>query len=187
MKNNNYEYKSSNHIPEYSKTPSPEEIYIRLETYFIGVLNRYRESANNYQKIKDILTAYKLLNGTDFKFSHIMPLYEKIIFDELGYKNLLHWEYKAYGYFRHNMAEAIFARDNYKCLCCGTTEDLTLDHILARHLGGWNKPDNLQTLCKSCNSIKDIQVIDYRGTDIPKNKEMLKKINKKIKTIIPFA
>lgn len=42
------------------------------------------------------------------------------------------------------------------CVHCGTTESLTIDHILARVLGGTNDFKNLQVLCRSCNWIKAI-------------------------------
>ena len=41
-----------------------------------------------------------------------------------------------------------------KCLWCGTTERLELDHILAKCNGGKNIIENCQVLCKKCNLIK---------------------------------
>lgn len=43
-------------------------------------------------------------------------------------------------------------RDGYRCLLCGATDDLTVDHIRALTDGGTNDNDNLRTLCRSCNS-----------------------------------
>lgn len=48
----------------------------------------------------------------------------------------------------------VFARDNYRCVYCGSGENLTVDHIVAWSKGGTNDESNLQTLCKSCNSRK---------------------------------
>lgn len=48
----------------------------------------------------------------------------------------------------------IFTRDGFRCCQCGVTEGLTIDHIIAVHRGGNNVDDNLQTLCRSCNSRK---------------------------------
>lgn len=52
---------------------------------------------------------------------------------------------------------------NNKCLCCGSSEKLTVDHIIPLKLGGKNIIENIQPLCKSCNSKKGIKIIDYRG------------------------
>lgn len=49
---------------------------------------------------------------------------------------------------------AIYARDGWACLACQTTKDLTLDHIWPWSKGGADSEDNLQTLCRSCNSRK---------------------------------
>ena len=48
----------------------------------------------------------------------------------------------------------IFDRDGNKCINCGSTVDLTIDHIIPKCAGGTNAIDNLQTLCLRCNSIK---------------------------------
>ena len=49
------------------------------------------------------------------------------------------------------------------CLRCGTTEDLTIDHIVPRSQGGSNQSDNLQVLCEPCNAAKGARFYDYRG------------------------
>ena len=53
-----------------------------------------------------------------------------------------------------SLRERIYKRDGYRCLFCGTDSDLTLDHIHPKSLGGPHTEDNLQTLCRSCNSSK---------------------------------
>ena len=50
--------------------------------------------------------------------------------------------------------QAVFKRDGFKCVFCGATDDLTLDHVIPRSKGGSSNPDNLQTLCRSCNTSK---------------------------------
>lgn len=55
----------------------------------------------------------------------------------------------------------LFARDKC-CLRCGTTENLSVDHIESVNRGGRNQLTNIQTLCKSCNSWKSDRYMDYR-------------------------
>jgi 5-methylcytosine-specific restriction endonuclease McrA len=40
------------------------------------------------------------------------------------------------------------------CSLCGSTEDLTGDHITPLAVGGLNTPRNIRVLCRSCNSSK---------------------------------
>ena len=42
----------------------------------------------------------------------------------------------------------------YKCVKCGNTKNLQIDHIKPFSLGGETKLKNLQILCKNCNSKK---------------------------------
>lgn len=48
----------------------------------------------------------------------------------------------------------VWERDNFTCLHCGSRKLLTVDHIHPEVKGGDLSLDNLQTLCKSCNSRK---------------------------------
>jgi hypothetical protein len=40
---------------------------------------------------------------------------------------------------------------NNQCVRCKTTEDLSIDHIVPKWLGGTDHFDNLQVLCRACN------------------------------------
>lgn len=53
---------------------------------------------------------------------------------------------------------AVYERDGFACLHCGTTDALSLDHIHPWSLGGPDTIENLQTLCRSCNSRKGARV-----------------------------
>ncbi len=56
----------------------------------------------------------------------------------------------------------VFQRDGNSCLKCGSTENLSIDHIVPLACGGDNAITNLQTLCTSCNSSKRNTTMDYR-------------------------
>jgi len=45
----------------------------------------------------------------------------------------------------------VMKRDGYRCLYCGATENLTLDHIMPQSRGGIDSWENLATCCGSCN------------------------------------
>lgn len=50
-----------------------------------------------------------------------------------------------------------------RCLRCGHIGRLCQDHIISlRSVGATNTIDNIQPLCKSCNSTKNAKTIDYR-------------------------
>ena len=53
-----------------------------------------------------------------------------------------------------------------KCSYCGSNENLALDHIFAKKLGGKDEGDNLIYACQSCNSSKGkkdlMEWMDYK-------------------------
>jgi len=53
-----------------------------------------------------------------------------------------------------SLANQVFERDMYRCVTCGDWHDLAADHIIPESRGGPLTLDNLQTLCRSCNSRK---------------------------------
>lgn len=48
----------------------------------------------------------------------------------------------------------IFGRDKFMCCSCGVRTTLTIDHVLSVKHGGGDADENLQTLCRLCNSRK---------------------------------
>lgn len=54
----------------------------------------------------------------------------------------------------------VFERDMYRCKNCGTWKELSVDHIHPESLGGLLVLENLQTLCRPCNSKKGTKTPD---------------------------
>src|SRR6185503_1688094 len=50
---------------------------------------------------------------------------------------------------------AVYERDGHRCVRCGSERDLTVDHRKPVASGGGAEIENLQTLCRSCNSRKE--------------------------------
>jgi hypothetical protein len=86
--------------------------------------------------------------------------------------NLIYYVFDQYGlepnpqrsankYGRKKIPEAIriavHERNGFKCIFCKTPTNLTIDHIIPVVKGGTNDLENLQTLCRSCNSKKGIK------------------------------
>ena len=63
-----------------------------------------------------------------------------------------------YGY--DTLREAVFARDNYKCICCGKSAIKDNMILRAHHLGYWkkdrtNRLSNLASVCTKCHTAKN--------------------------------
>jgi hypothetical protein len=66
--------------------------------------------------------------------------------------------------FTKKQRDYIFRRDNYTCQMCGHFSPegwfLEIDHVHPIRYGGSNRPDNLQTLCETCNRRKGAKIIE---------------------------
>ncbi len=55
----------------------------------------------------------------------------------------------------------VFHRDNYTCQYCGRhVSDLTIDHVIPRHLGGPHAWNNVVCACAPCNHRKGGRTLD---------------------------
>jgi 5-methylcytosine-specific restriction endonuclease McrA len=60
--------------------------------------------------------------------------------------------------------QEIFRRDDYACQYCGNkADDLTLDHVIPRRLGGSHSWENLVTACRGCNHRKGGRMVASAG------------------------
>lgn len=66
------------------------------------------------------------------------------------------------GSFTAEEWKALCFQYGYKCLKCGQSVELTVDHVVPVSKGGTNDISNIQPLCLSCNSSKGAKTVDYR-------------------------
>jgi len=59
-----------------------------------------------------------------------------------------------YAISKQEIRQMVFGRDGFKCVFCSSRKSLSVDHIRPVAHGGGDDIENLQTLCKSCNSKK---------------------------------
>lgn len=57
-----------------------------------------------------------------------------------------------------DVVDAVWRRDGGKCVYCGSTENLQLDHIIPFSKGGATTVENLQLLCQKCNLQKSNKI-----------------------------
>jgi 5-methylcytosine-specific restriction endonuclease McrA len=72
---------------------------------------------------------------------------------------------QASGSFSSQEWKALKIHYDYTCLRCGRQEPeirLTADHVVPLAKGGSNFIDNIQPLCRFCNTSKGVKIIDYR-------------------------
>lgn len=63
-------------------------------------------------------------------------------------------------YAWRKLRQEIFERDGHECQYCGSSHDLTCDHIVPLIRGGTNDHDNLTTACRPCNSSKGDKLVE---------------------------
>jgi len=57
----------------------------------------------------------------------------------------------------------IYKRDGHKCVYCGTSKQLTIDHVIPKSKGGKNTWENLVTCCTKCNLKKSDKTLEQAG------------------------
>lgn len=60
--------------------------------------------------------------------------------------------------------EGLLKKFNYACVNCGSTKHICIDHIIPLSRGGSNTINNVQPLCRSCNSRKSNATPDRPAT-----------------------
>ena len=117
------------------------------------VLNSLYQPIN----ITSIIRGFNLVYLGKAEILEVVPI--PIVTENSSYKrpsvirliNYTPFKYRKSYFNRKN----VFIRDNYECIYCGSTTNLTIDHVLPSSRGGKNTWLNMVTCCKICNAKKD--------------------------------
>ncbi|MBF2047322.1 MAG: HNH endonuclease [Leptolyngbya sp. IPPAS B-1204] len=63
----------------------------------------------------------------------------------------------------------VLRRDGHTCQYCGSTRNLTIDHVIPRSKGGQHSWDNVVAACERCNSLKGDR-LPHEASMAPKTK-----------------
>lgn len=83
---------------------------------------------------------------------------EKIVTQELIDKGELFGDQPKRPPIPREVVDAVYKRDQGRCVYCGSTENLQLDHIIPFSKGGATSVENLQLLCQKCNLEKSNKI-----------------------------
>jgi 5-methylcytosine-specific restriction endonuclease McrA len=78
--------------------------------------------------------------------------------------NYVRYVYRRLRVNRHK----IYKRDGHKCVYCGNSKQLTIDHLIPKSKGGKNTWENLVTCCSKCNVKKGDKTIEQAGLKLLK-------------------
>ena len=77
-----------------------------------------------------------------------------------AYRKLVHLKTEARPadrtYIPAHTRKLVFIRDKYRCVKCGSRENLEIHHIIPHAKGGSSRLENLQLLCRDCNRMKGV-------------------------------
>lgn len=62
----------------------------------------------------------------------------------------------------------VLRRDNNRCVYCGSTEALTIDHVMPKSRGGRDAWENLVAACTPCNNRKGNRTPEEAGMRLPR-------------------
>lgn len=83
---------------------------------------------------------------------------EKSVRQNLIDRGLLYGEQTKRPHIPQEVVDAVYKRDGGRCVRCGSTENLQLDHIVPFSKGGATSLENLQLLCQKCNLEKSNKI-----------------------------
>lgn len=92
------------------------------------------------------------------KEKHRRRQLEKIVRQELIDSGELFGDQPKREKIPREIVDAVYTRDGGRCVYCGSTENLQLDHMIPFSKGGATTLENLQLLCQKCNIEKSNKI-----------------------------
>ncbi len=115
-----------------------------------------------YQTILVLNASYEPINFTDWKRAIVLLMKNKA--QALGKRVIRLVNYIKLPYAKLMQTKPsrsmIYKRDGHKCQYCGSTKELTIDHIIPRSRGGEDSWENLVVACMPCNSRKSDKLLE---------------------------
>ena len=126
----------------------------------IDLLNQREEKENLNDLIPESLVEKDLFGIR----SNLPPTYPFVLYSKLepvivrGKRNKILPEEKRSRRIAQEVKDAVWRRDEGKCIECGSNENLEFDHIIPHSKGGANTYRNIQLLCEKCNRQKSAKI-----------------------------
>lgn len=109
--------------------------------------------------------SYEPLHITNWRRAIILLIKERALIVSTQVIRLV--EYVRIPFARINVLNpsrnVIYKRDGHKCQYCGSTKDLTIDHVIPRSKGGLDSWENMVACCSPCNTKKGNKTLEQIG------------------------
>ncbi|MDR1594291.1 MAG: HNH endonuclease [Prevotellaceae bacterium] len=128
--------------------------------YDIDFVNEYIESKEIERKRLEVIALEQKKLEIKYKIlkKQLTRQLEKEVTQELIDSGILFGEQTRRPSIPREVVDAVYSRDCGKCVYCGSTENLQLDHIIPFSKGGATNIENLQLLCQKCNLEKSNKI-----------------------------
>ena len=127
-------------------------LVLNLDHYPIAVVTVQKAMVLLLMEKAQLLASYELLEIRTVSRSFAYP---SVI-------RLAHYKHIPYKGVLLNRAN-LFRRDRGQCQYCGSTKQLTIDHVIPRSKGGKTIWTNLVTACNRCNVFKGDKTLEQVG------------------------
>lgn len=153
-----WQKKHADHLKDYNRKWHVENIERRHErNNFLTRLRYHLDPAYRERKNAQKRKANKEKYGTDESWTEKVKMWGR---NNRRKRRVI----KSSGVGSHTEQEwqNLCKQYGYKCAACKKKVELTQDHVIPLAKGGPDSIDNIQPLCKLCNSKKHTKTIDYR-------------------------